>query len=139
MGFNTSMTENDEKLADEQFDKILQKIRGAHQERRTEMKPNREYREWYLKDNFYQRNVIHPVGDIFGTQIDVHAIEMRAYLEALAQAEKLEAALRHIDGDFHGYCAICCEFGKTGEEILKHYSKLSANALLEFEKWKGEK
>lgn len=57
------------------------------------MKPNREYREWYLKDNFYERNVIHPVGDIFGTQIDVHAIEMRAYLEALAQAEKLAAAL----------------------------------------------
>lgn len=49
----------------------------------------RNYRQWYLRDNFYARNVLHPVGDIFGTQIDVHAIEIKAYTDLLAKHERV--------------------------------------------------
>lgn len=54
----------------------------------------RNYRQWYLRDNFYARNVLHPVGDIFGTQLDVHAIEIKAYTDLLAKHERVLQALK---------------------------------------------
>lgn len=54
------------------------------------MKP----REWFVKDNYYARNILHPVGDIFGSALDVRVIERKAYDELEA---KLKVAVEALE------------------------------------------
>lgn len=100
----------------------------------------RNYRQWYLRDNFYARNVLHPVGDIFGTQLDVHAIEIKAYTDLLAKHERvlqmLEIAEKAVNRsrELFAYCAGPTRDVKTGK--LLDGARICSDALAEIESLK---
>lgn len=46
-----------------------------------------------------------------------------------ARVQALRDALKHIGGDFEGYCKWCSNFGTNDDEACKHYNSLASEAL----------